>query len=184
MFAEVHNKPIYDPEAPTDLYTDGSCTDNGRSFAAAGWGVHVHNSDQLGEYFGALPGQVQSNNRAELVAVEAALQLAWNSTHEHCRVLADSNYVKLGASNDTDAWVWRSALGVHGWLDRWARNGWRTASGNRVRHSDIWKRVRRWLTLFDHSLTRRVEVLHVRAHTGINGKTTKTISKWTPYAFR
>ena len=58
---------------------------------------------------------------------------------------------------------------MHGWLDRWARNGWRTASGNRVRHSDIWKRVRRWLTLFDHSLTRRVEVLHVRAHTGING---------------
>ena len=61
----------------------------------------------------------------------------------NCRVFADSNYAKLGISNDTDAWAWRSALGVHGWLDRWHRNGWRTATGNRVRHADIWKRIRK-----------------------------------------
>ena len=167
--AEVNDKLIYDPQLPTDLYTDGSCTDNGRPFAAAGWGVHVHNSDQLGEYFGALPDQVQTNNRAELTAVEAALQLAWNSTHTHCRVFADSNYAKLGISNDTDAWAWRSALGLHGWLDRWYREGWRTATGNRVRHSDIWKRIRKWLRLFEGSETRRVEVLHVKAHAGVEG---------------
>ena len=59
---EVNERPIYNPEAPTDFYTDGSCTDNGKPFAAAGWGVHVTNSDRLGEYFGAVPGQVQTNN--------------------------------------------------------------------------------------------------------------------------
>ena len=110
--AEVTNRPIYDKNLPTDFYTDGSCEDNGRPFATAGWGVYVHNSHQLGEYFGALPGQVQTNNRAELAAVEAALQLAWNSSHEHCRVLADCNLACLAISNDSDEWAWRSALGV------------------------------------------------------------------------
>ena len=56
--AEVNERPIYNPEAPTDFYTDGSYTDNGKPFAAAGWGVHVINSDRLGECFGAVPGQV------------------------------------------------------------------------------------------------------------------------------
>ena len=61
IFAESlddDRQTVYDETFPTDLYTDGSCTDNGRPFAAAGWGVHVHNSDELGEYYGALPGQV------------------------------------------------------------------------------------------------------------------------------
>ena len=70
-------------------------------FAAAGWGVCVHNSDKLGEFYGALPGQMQTNNRAELVVVEAALQLAWNSEHVDCRVLADCNLACLAIDNNT-----------------------------------------------------------------------------------
>ena len=72
---EVEGRPVNDPAAPTDFYTDGSCSDNGKPWATAGWGVHVENSDELGEFFGAVPGQTQTNNRAELSAVEAALQL-------------------------------------------------------------------------------------------------------------
>ena len=102
--SETNKRPVYDPMSPTDLYTDGSCSDNGRPFAAAGWGVHVHNSDQLGEFFGALPGQVQTNNRAELTAVEAALQLAWDSTHAHCRIFADCNLACMTLTNDTTEW--------------------------------------------------------------------------------
>ena len=64
LFAEVMGKvkdlPIYDPTAPTDFYTDGSCLDNGRPWACAGWGVGVENSDQLGEFFGAVPGTAQT----------------------------------------------------------------------------------------------------------------------------
>ena len=89
--AEVKERTIFDPDQPTDLFTDGSCMDNGRPFAAAGWGVHVHNSDELGEFFGALPGQVQTNNRVELAAVEAALQLAWCSKHSRFRIFTDCN---------------------------------------------------------------------------------------------
>ena len=167
--AEVQDRDTYDPTKPTDLYTDGSCTDNGRPFAAAGWGVHVHNSDQLSEYFGALPGQVQTNNRAELAAVEAALQLAWASTHSHCRVLADCGLACMGIANTSDEWAWRSALGLKGWLHRWERNGWHSASGGRVRHADIWQHIIRWLRLFEGDPNRRVEVLHVKAHAGTHG---------------
>ena len=64
-----------DPIAPTDFYTDDSCSDNGSPWVAAGWGVHVKNSDELVEFFGAVPGQLQTNNHTELSEVEAALQL-------------------------------------------------------------------------------------------------------------
>ena len=167
--AETNKRPVYDPMAPTDLYTDGSCSDNGRPFAAAGWGVHVYNSDQLGEFFGALPGQVQTNNRAELAAVEAALQLAWDSTHAHCRIFADCNLACMALTNDTTEWSWRKALGVQGWLHRWESNGWRNAAGKRVRHADIWKRILRRYRLFESEPNRCVEIMHVTVHDGNDG---------------
>ena len=68
--AEVEGRPVNDPAAPTDFYTDDSCSDNGKPWATAGWGVHVENSDELGEFFGAVSGQIQTNNRTELSAVE------------------------------------------------------------------------------------------------------------------
>ena len=115
----MHDRTIYDPSKPTDLYTDGSCTDNGRPFAVAGWGVHVSNSDQLGEYSGTLAGQIQTNNRAELTAVEAALRLAWGSHHANFRVIADYNLDCLVIDNNLDEWSWRRALSMNGWLQRW-----------------------------------------------------------------
>lgn len=130
--AEVNERATYDPSKPTDFFTDGSCTDNDRPFAAAGWGVCVINSDKLGEFYGALPGQIQSNNRADLAAVEASLQLAWNSAHNECRVFADCNLVCLAIDNTTEEWEWRSALGVGGWLRKWEMNGWRTSIGRRA----------------------------------------------------
>ena len=73
---EMEGRPVLDVTAPTDLYTDGSCLAPGKPWAAAGWGVHIVNSDKLGDYYGALPGNIQTNSRAELVALETALQLA------------------------------------------------------------------------------------------------------------
>ena len=167
--AEANEHPIYDQSQPTIFYTDGSCLSNGMPYASAGWGVCVHNSDTLGDFYGALPGQMQTNNRAELVAVEAALQMAWNSHHLDCRVLADCNLAVLAINNDEVEWKWRSALGVNGWLSRWEKNGWRSATGGRVSHSDVWKRILRWLRLFRDSPTKNVLVQHVKAHDGTEG---------------
>ena len=94
--AEVSGRPVMEPDAPTDLYTDGSCLDPGKPWAAAGWGVHVANSDQMGDYYGALPVSSQTSSRAELSAIAAALQLAWASTHRHFRICTDSEYARKG----------------------------------------------------------------------------------------
>ena len=58
---------------------------------------------------------------------------------------------------------------MRGWLHNWELNGWRNASGKRVRHTDIWKRILRGLRLFEDSPTRSVEVHHVKAHNGEKG---------------
>ena len=73
---EVNDRHIHDPLVSVDFFTVGSCNDNGKPWAAAGWIMCVENSVELGEFFGAVPGQIQTNNRVELTAVEAALQLA------------------------------------------------------------------------------------------------------------
>ena len=167
--AEVAGRPIYDRDQPTVFWTDGSCRDNGMPFATAGWGVCVHNSDTLGEFYGALPGVLQTNNRAELAAVEAALQLAWNSQHRVCIIRADCNLACQAIDNVDEEWSWRHALGFSGWMRRWERNGWRTARGRRVSHTDIWQRILRWLRLFRDSPEREVSVTHVKAHVGVFG---------------
>ena len=61
-----------------------------------GWGVHVVNSDKFGDYYGALPGSTQTNSRVELVALDAALQLAWLSPHQHFRIFTDCEYAEKG----------------------------------------------------------------------------------------
>ena len=56
------------------------------------------------------------------------LQLAWGLTHQNSRVLADCNLTCLTISNDTDEWVWKSALGVRGWMCQWERQVIRKSS--------------------------------------------------------
>ena len=177
--AEVRGQAHYDPGAPVDIYTDGSCLDNGLPWAAAGWGVHVVNSDKLGDYYGALSGSAQSNNRAELAAVEVALQLAWASDHMWVRIFTDSKLACMGIRNEEGRWAWRKALGVNGWLDRWERQQWRTTSGKRVSHADIWRKILFWLRRFDNEPRRILYVTHVKAHTGVvgNEKADKLASK-------
>ena len=58
---------------------------------------------------------------------------------------------------------------MQGCLNRWEVNGWRNTKGARIRHSDIWRCIQRWLRLFEESPDRSVEVTHVRAHVGTEG---------------
>ena len=112
-----------------------------RPWTAADWGVCVRNSADLGDYYGALPGRIQTNNRAELAALEMGLQLSWHSGRSIVHVFPDSNIACKGIDNRSDEWRWRSALGMNGWLARWERQGWRSASGKRISHADIWRMI-------------------------------------------
>ena len=68
-------------------------------------------------------------------------------------------------------------MGVNGWLQRWESNGWKSASGGRVRHADLWKRILKWIRLFESSSNRCVEVMHVKAHDGDAGN--EWVDGWT-----
>jgi ribonuclease HI len=83
-----------------DIYTDGSCLDNGRVSARGGWAFAVTKKDTdqvLFEDSGKLRPDKQTNNRAEAEAVLYAL--LWiesqdgNSLYNYYTIWSDSQYV-------------------------------------------------------------------------------------------
>ncbi|KAI9093443.1 ribonuclease H1-like protein, partial [Phlyctochytrium arcticum] len=106
-----------------EVYTDGSCRGNGSSRAVAGLGVyygpsHPHNLSER------LPGPVQTNNRAELLAVIRAIETAPRT--QHLVVWSDSQYMRQG---------------IETWMEGWKRKGWVTAAGTPVKNKDLWLRL-------------------------------------------
>ena len=77
-----------------------------------------------------------------------------HASHKHCRVITDCEFAKRG---------------IEVWARKWELNGWRTTGGERVSHSDVWKRILVWLRRFEDAEDRILEVVHVKAHSGIKG---------------
>lgn len=102
------------------VWTDGSCeTQTGDG----GWAYLLrHNSHELAE---AGHETATTNNRMELTAAVKALA----SLTEACDVTltTDSQYLKKAFTE--------------GWLTRWLRNGWRTASREPVKNQDLWQEL-------------------------------------------
>ena len=65
-----------------------------------------------------------TNNRMELTAVIRGLE----ALKRPCavRIVTDSQYVKQGITQ---------------WINRWRRNGWRTADKRPVKNRDLWERL-------------------------------------------
>jgi len=83
-----------------DIYTDGSGLYPGTDYASAGAGVYIPSRDV--RISRKVPGNPQTNNRAELFAVILALK--W--IHQHCdsderyAIYTDSTYVQNGLVYD------------------------------------------------------------------------------------
>lgn len=113
---------------PTDnsmlnIYTDGSSLGNGGRGAVAGVGVYFgpRNPNNLSE---PLPGTRQTNQRAELTAIQRALELA--PRNRPVTIFSDSNYaIKC----------------VTEWFVKWRQNGWVNAAKKPVENKDIVERV-------------------------------------------
>jgi len=115
-----------DQPAPTtrtkrvDVWTDGSCdTASGHG----GWAYLL----RYGRHSATASGYEANttNNRMELTAAVLALE----ALREPCRVrlVTDSQYLKKAFTD--------------GWLAKWQRNGWRTASKAPVKNRDLWERL-------------------------------------------
>ena len=121
-----------------EVYTDGACKGNP---GPGGWGALLRYKGVEKELYG---GEANTtNNRMELLAVIEALE----ALRRPCkvRVATDSQYVKRGVTE---------------WMQRWKRNGWRTADKRAVKNKELWERLDR--ALADHQVTWQ----WVRGHAG------------------
>lgn len=130
------------------IYTDGACSNNGSPFAKAGWGAYLINPEGKTLKLAApVPrDQLQTNNRAELLAALEALK--------RCNKLApitlysDSQFVVRGANE---------------WLPNWKTNAWKTSKKKPVEHRDLWEQIDQYIQ------QREVTFVWVEGHTGNAG---------------
>lgn len=122
------------------VYTDGACSNNP---GPGGWAAVLMYGENRKEISGG--EEVTTNNRMELTAVIKALSLL----KETCRVKvhSDSAYIVNCFKQK--------------WHQKWARNGWMTASKKPVENKDLWKQLL--------ELTRRheVEFVKVKGHSDV-----------------
>lgn len=102
-----------------ELYTDGACQGNP---GPGGWGALLRYRGVEKELSGG--EGATTNNRMELTAVIRGFE----ALTRPCRVVVttDSQYVRNGITD---------------WINRWRRNGWRTADRKPVKNSDLWQRL-------------------------------------------
>lgn len=105
---------------PVTIYTDGACSGNP---GPGGWGVVMLAGKHRKELSGGAP--TTTNNRMELAAAIGGL----NALTRQCAVAlhTDSQYLAK-AFNE-------------GWLEKWRRNGWRTAGKEPVQNQDLWQEL-------------------------------------------
>ncbi len=121
-----------------EIYTDGACSGNP---GPGGWGALLRFGNREREIFGGEPET--TNNRMEMTAAIEALKALKRPCEVHLHT--DSTYLKLGITE---------------WIERWKRNGWRTAGRKPVKNQDLWQAL-------DAALQRhRVKWIWVKGHAG------------------
>lgn len=128
------------PQTIQSIYTDGACTGNP---GPGGWGVVVYYNDGAIHELGGATAQT-TNNRMEMQAAIAALEL-WSTTNqEPITLYTDSEYLINGVTK---------------WVKGWKKKGWKTAQGKPVLNQDLWETL-------DQLNTQQVKWQHVRGHAG------------------
>jgi len=105
------------------IYTDGSSLGNGQIGAVGGVGVYFGPNDKRNLSEG-LVGTRQTNQRAELTAIQRALELA--PRDRKVVIYSDSNY----AINCVTVW-----------FQKWRNNNWVNSSGKAVENKDLVAKV-------------------------------------------
>ena len=154
---QIQVAPSYNYSNPLHIFTDGACSDNGKRNAKAGFGVHVYGTATYDMSQRLLPSEQQTNNRAELRGIQAALDLvdqhgeAWSKDYTEFRIWTDSEY---------------SLNSLTKWAKGWRANGWKKSDGGLIQNIDLIK------PLYERLLRMpRVTLQHVRAHqTALKGE--------------
>ena len=98
------------------IYTDGSCIGNP---GKGGWAAIILSDGKKTEIKGS--EKDTTNNQMEVLApIQALKKFPKGSKVE---IFRDSNYVKSGITE---------------WIHNWKKNGWKTASKQKVKNKDLW----------------------------------------------
>ena len=148
MEEPVQTKATSSPFLPDSLvvFTDGACIHNGKRNAKASWAVVFPNHSYY-TTSGLCQGQ-QTNNRAEYTALLKAQEFANQIDPQRKQKLIVY----------TDSQLLRDSMTK--WLASWKRNGWKKSTGDPVLNRDLLEKIDAMQQL------RRMEIHHVRAHTG------------------
>lgn len=110
-----------------EIYVDGSCLGNGTEQAVAGVGIWVEGHPELC-YSGGVDVQLpQTNNVAELLAIDKAYEIITTNRWTRAVVYTDSQY---------------SISALTHWYESWEGRGWLTSSGNMPENLSIIRSVR------------------------------------------
>jgi ribonuclease HI len=130
------------------VFTDGSCTSNGRKGAKAGFAAWFPDHPSWSSALRVPDDQDQTNNRAELSAIQLGVKTLEDRGEIDCDLViySDSEY---------------SINCLTSWLPGWMSRGWKTAAGKDVLHQDLIKDITSRLSKFKSH-----RFVHVKAHTG------------------
>ena len=82
------------PNAEVLVFCDGSCTNNGKPGAYAGWAMYVNGGAFSGLLrSGRVEGPIQTNNRAEGLAILNALKFILADYRQSVTIVTDSNFM-------------------------------------------------------------------------------------------
>ena len=101
------------------IYTDGSCIGNP---GKGGWAAIIINGGKKTEIKGSKKDT--TNNQMELLAPIKALKKIPKGSK--VQIFTDSKYVKSGITE---------------WINNWKKNGWKTASKQKVKNKDLWEEL-------------------------------------------
>lgn len=147
---QIREVPVQSYSNPFHIFTDGACSDNGKRTAKGGYGVHVYSNPHFDISRGLYPNEPQTNNRAELRGIQAALDLIdqhgaeWLQNHTEIRVWSDSEY---------------SIHCLTKWAVGWKKHGWKKSDGGLIQNVDLIRPLYERLERMP-----RVRLQHVRAH--------------------
>jgi len=130
-----------------DVFTDGSCVNNGKSNARAGCGIVWPNNEFEPLSFKIPKEESQTNNRAEFIASIIAMEQMMTIDPSGEKVLNIFTDSKLLINTATK------------WINGWKNNNWTKKSKGDIANIDLVKRI-------DELINKRVvKWTYVKAHT-------------------
>lgn len=131
---------------------DGACRRNGKPDCISTGGIYVHKLNADGtikcHYSFALTEEKSTNQRGELLALCRALQYIFDA-QDDAIIITDSEYAFNAMTKE--------------WTKRWNANGWKTASGDDVKNSDLWHKIHT-VSEFISKSDKSVSYYHIKGH--------------------